>query len=142
MRRLATMFGLLMAGLFATCAATRGADAARKLSISAIMHKQYTVTNAPFLRIKKELNADAPDWAKIQDATRKFASLAEVLGKNEPLDGGSDSWKKLTAQHLETAKALDAAAESRDKTAALASYRQLAASCRTCHSAHRTRDRQ
>jgi cytochrome c556 len=131
MKTLILASGLLVVAL--------GADAVRTLSTSAVMHKQYTVSNAPFTRIKKELNSETPDWIKVQEASRKFLTLAEGLEKNEPKWGDLASWKTLTRRHLDDAKALESACLARDRTAMLTVQKRVSASCTACHKAHRDR---
>ena len=116
-----------------------GADAVRKLSTSAVMHKQYTVSNAPFVRIKKELNSESPDWSKVQEAARRFLSLAENLEKNEPKWGDTASWKTHTTRHVEDAKAIENASRARDRDAILVARKRVSDSCKACHQAHRDR---
>src|SRR5689334_22346677 len=109
MKRVMAGAGLLLVAIGALDA---GGDRERTLSIRAVMHKQYTVSNAPFVRIKKEVSAAAPDWEKVREATRKFASLAVALTKSEPRWGERDSWAKFTGLHTGDAKAMDDAAEA------------------------------
>ncbi len=127
---------ILASGLLVT---VLGADVVRKLSTSAVMHKQYTVSNAPFVRIKKELNSETPDWAKVQEASRRFLELAESLQKNEPKWGDSASWKTHTSRHLDDAKTIDNASRARDRSAVLAAQKRVSTSCKACHDAHRDR---
>jgi cytochrome c556 len=116
-------------------------DGDSKLSINAVMHKQYTVSRAPFKRIKKELAADDPDWDKVREATKNFVNLATALEKNEPTSGEKESWTRFTKQHFGDAKAMDDAAEARDKAAILTVHRRVGDSCKACHQAHRFRGR-
>jgi cytochrome c556 len=139
MKTLILKSGLLATGLSVPLALAFGADAVRKLSTSAVMHKQYTVSNAPFVRIKKALNSETPDWTKIQEESRRFLALAESLEKNEPKWGDSGSWKKLTSRHLDDAKAIEHASAARDRDAVLAAQKRVSASCKACHDAHRDR---
>jgi hypothetical protein len=118
------------------------ADGVRKLSIMAVMQKQYRVSRAPFVMIKKGLDADAPDWEKIQDSTRSFVLLAAALEQNEPRHGTKESWKRLTELHSGDAKKMSDAALARDKETLLAVHKRVAASCKACHDAHRFRGSQ
>jgi hypothetical protein len=138
MKRVRAGAALLMVGIAALSA---GADRERKLSIRAVMHKQYTVSNSPFVRIKKKLNSTTPDWEKVREATRIFASLAVDLQKSEPRWGERESWARFTGLHFGDAKAMDDAAEARDQGAVLVAHQRLAASCTACHNAHRYRGR-
>jgi cytochrome c556 len=103
------------------------------------MHKQYSVTKAPFVVIKKEMAAVEPDWPKVREATQKFLTLAVALEKNEPTIGEKSSWKTFIAAHMADAKAMDKAAETHDKATIVAAHRRLTAACTACHKAHRYR---
>jgi cytochrome c556 len=138
MKRLTYGAALLVPALLGV---TAGAEGERKLSIMAVMHKQYTVSRAPFVLIKKELDSEAPDWEKIHEQTRKFASLAGALEKNEARWGDKESWKRFISLHSADARAMDDAAEAREKNSLLVIHRRLATSCKACHNAHRYRGR-
>jgi cytochrome c556 len=115
------------------------AETERVPSIRAIMHKQYDVTRAPFRVIKKELDALAPDWQKVEEAARDFAALAVVLPKNEPKWGEKASWMRFTTLHIDNAKELERAAGAHDRDAVRSVHRRLETACKACHDAHRTR---
>lgn len=133
--------GLLVVGTSALWTVTVGADGPSQLSIRAVMHKEYTVKSSPFVRIKTELNTEAPDWEKVRESTRKFVILAEALRENEPVWGEEESWKRFTGLHLGDAQAMDDAAGARDPAAVLVVHQRLASSCKACHDAHRFRGR-
>jgi hypothetical protein len=141
MKRILSGARLLVVGLPALLAVTAVAEGERKPSIRAVMHKEYTVSRAPFLVIKKELDSETPDWEKVRESARTFVTLAAALERNDPGDGDKESWKKLTELHLGDAKAMEDAAEARDKDAALVVHRRMAAACKACHAAHRLRGR-
>src|ERR1700733_4472087 len=111
MTRIVLRAGLMVgiSGLVAL-AVTAGAETERTLSIRAVMHKQYRVTRAPVLVIKKELGAAAPDWDTVPPAAQEFVALAQVLPKNEPKWGESASWTRFTTLHIDDAKELERAA--------------------------------
>jgi cytochrome c556 len=141
MERFRSGAGLLLVGLPSLLAVTAGAEGERKLSIRAVMHKQYTVSRAPFVVIKKELDSEAPDWGKVREATQTFVSLAALLERNEPKWGEKESWKRFTDLHFGDARAMEDAAEARDKEAVKAVHRRLATACKACHDAHRYQGR-
>jgi cytochrome c556 len=136
MKTLPPVAAILAVGV--SLAMTAGAEGERALSIRAVMHKQYTVKKAPFLLIKAELGSDSPDWEKVREASRTFAALGATLGQREPNWGELDSWKKFTDLHVADASALERAAVSEDRGAALATHGRLAAACKACHAAHRS----
>jgi hypothetical protein len=130
--------GLGMLPVLATLAIASAVEAERTPSIRAVMHKQYRVTRAPFVLIKKELASDAPDWDRIGEASRDFTLLAASLEKNEPKWGDEASWLQFTEQHLQDARAMEDAAKARDRAALLVVHRRIETACKGCHDAHRT----
>ncbi len=87
--------------------------------------------------IGQELQANPPAWDAIQPKTKEYVELASQLGKHEPPRGSKESWSKLTAAYAESAVALNKAAESKDRDAALAAHKVIAGSCTACHREHR-----
>src|SRR6202011_605450 len=93
--------------------------------------------NSPVSQLKGELAAPSPDWEKIQKTTKDFVILGAALAKNNPPRGDKESWAKLARQYFNDAKAMDDAAEQKDKQATLAARAKLAGSCMACHRAHK-----
>ena len=87
--------------------------------------------------VGKDLKADEPEWAAVQKKTKDWVPLATALGKNDPPKGEKKSWEKLTNQYLENVKALDAAAQKKDKEKALASHKKVTGMCASCHKIHK-----
>jgi cytochrome c556 len=87
--------------------------------------------------IGKGLDAEEPAWDTVQPQAKEYAQLAAALGQNEPPNGSSESWKKLTGAYAESAAALDRAAQAKDQMAAKAAHKQLTDSCMSCHREHR-----
>ncbi len=108
-------------------------------NIRAVMHKQYTVSRAPYKIIRQEIDAGnkAPDWEKVQEALAKFDTLAASLVGTTPPEGSAESWRLLIEKHRADVKAMDDAIGSRDVVALCAAERRVAGSCRTCHAIHR-----
>src|SRR5262245_56654425 len=129
----------LLFGLLLPPAALAAADGPRIPSIMAVMHKQNTVSRAPFKVVKKEMEARSPDWEAVREAGAKFGGLAAALAKNEPPEGSPESWRRSVDRHLADAKALEVAAASRDPAALRAAHQRIAESCTACHRAHRSR---
>ncbi len=118
-------------------AVVAGADGTASPSIRALMHRQYTVSRAPFKTIRTQMDAQAPDWEKVQEAGEKFVALAETLAKNTPRHGGEDSWRHFLDRHMADGRAMADAAKARDPVPLRAAHRRIAASCKSCHEAHR-----
>ncbi len=102
-----------------------------------VMHSLFAGKNSPLNTLKAAVKSDAPDWAKIKEATAKFPKYGPELGKNEPPQGDKASWAKLTKALADESKALDAAAAKEDRDAVEASVKTLGGSCKACHSVHR-----
>jgi hypothetical protein len=87
--------------------------------------------------LSKELKTDDLDWAEVQQQAKTFAKMAAALGKNVPPKGDADSWAKLTQDYATNARALEAAADKKDRPAADAARLRLGGdACKTCHKAH------
>jgi cytochrome c556 len=87
--------------------------------------------------IKKELQADAPDWATIQPQAAEYAKLATDFGKYDPPKGSKESWAKQTAAFADSATALDKAARAKDLSGTRAASEKLGGACMQCHREHR-----
>jgi cytochrome c556 len=129
----------LIPALLPMLAALGAADAPSPPTIRTLMHRQYTVSRAPFKIIGAEIDAEVPDWEKVRLAGEKFGALADDLAKNTPRHGSPDAWRRRMAQHAADAKAMQDAARDRDLDALRAAHRRIADSCKTCHAAHRYR---
>lgn len=116
---------------------TGPAVAQKEPSIKEIMTKAHKGGNSIIASVGKELRGDEPDWADIQSQSKELVKLGTSLGKNEPPRGDRQSWDKLTKDYLKNAKALNAAAQNKDKAAAMAAHRRLGESCKNCHKAHK-----
>ena len=77
------------------------------------------------------------DWDSVQAKTKQYAAMAEFLGKNDPPKGGKASWEKLTKTYADDAKALNAAAEKKDKTTVTNLHKKLSGECMGCHKVHK-----
>jgi cytochrome c556 len=113
------------------------AEEPRTPSIRALMHRQYTVSRAPVKIIKIQLNAQAPDWVKLQEAVERFVSLAETLAKKTPPQGSEESWRTFLDQHMADARAMANAAMQHDLENLRGASQRIAKSCQSCHDAHR-----
>jgi hypothetical protein len=87
--------------------------------------------------LKRELQADQPDWATIQPQASEYARLAADLGKAEPAKGSKESWAKQTSAFADSAAALDRAAQAKDLSGARSAQEKLGSSCMQCHREHR-----
>jgi hypothetical protein len=87
--------------------------------------------------IAAALKAESPAWDTIQGQTQEVVRLATAMGQSEPPRGDKDSWQKLSAAYVESATALDKAAQAKDRDAALTAHGELSKSCMGCHRQHR-----
>src|SRR5262245_48352457 len=93
---------------------------AKDPSIKEIMGKLHKGANAPLGILKRDLQSDDPPWLEIQKVSRDFLILGAALSKNAPPKGDKDSWAKYARQYYDNAKALDDAAQRKDRANALA----------------------
>lgn len=106
-------------------------------TIEEIMKKVNKGKGALHGQVGDALKQGTVDWDAVQKRTKEIAALADFLGKNDPPKGSKESWAKLTKTYADDAKALNAAAEKMDKTAAMSAHRKLQGECMGCHRAHR-----
>ncbi len=125
--------GLLALGLLS------GLSAANKdvPSIEDIMDKCHKTKKGFRDMIQAELEKPTPDWAGIQKQTKEWVELSGLLTKNEPPQGGKESWTKLTAAYVADVKALDAAAVNKDAKLVMDVNKKIGMSCKACHDEHR-----
>lgn len=115
-----------------------GAQGDKIPSAKDIMKKLNGGPNCLNAYIGKDLQAEAPNWDEIQKETKEYAGLAAVLGKNTPSKGDKASWEKLTKAFADDAKALEQAAQNKDKKTAQTIYNKInTTSCKECHKVHR-----
>jgi hypothetical protein len=140
MKRLAVVSAWLAVFiLFSLVWSPAGAQDDKVPDVKAIMGKLNKGPKAMTAALKKDLGADEPDWVKIQKDAKEFAKLATAMGKNEPPKGSKESWEQLTKQYAEYGKALEEAAQKKDKTAAKLAHGKLSTPmfCKSCHSVHK-----
>jgi hypothetical protein len=89
------------------------------------------------MAIGQELNAETPDWGKIQPQAKEYAELATKLGEYKPPRGSEESWSKQTSAFAFSAKTLDEAAAKKDVTKAKEAHAALSKSCMDCHREHK-----
>ncbi len=106
-------------------------------SIKDVMGKLHKGANSPLAQLKTQLKSASPDWDKVQKSTKDMVILGASLAKNDPPKGEAASYKALATAYFQNAKAIDDAAQSRDKSATDAALKKLTASCKACHSAHK-----
>ena len=108
-------------------------------SVKEVMKKINYRDTALCPSLGKRLKADAPNWDEVQKDAREFLTSVEALTKNDPPRGERASWTKLTNDYIADARALDGAAQRKDKSATVAAHAKVAnpAYCNNCHKAHR-----
>jgi hypothetical protein len=111
----------------------------KDLTIKEIMGKAHKGPNSLIMTVGKDLKADEPDWADVEKKSKELVRLGTALGKNEPPKGEKASWQKLTQRYVTNAKALEKAAEDKDKSKALAAHKKLTGMCMACHSVHKSK---
>jgi len=132
----------VLAGLEAGCnkasrTASAPAGAGGVPTISDIMQQVNRRKSGLHSEIGEALQGDSVDWPTIEPKAKNYAALADFLGKNDPPKGDKASWESLSKAYAADAQALYAAAEKKDKDAALAAHQKLSDSCMGCHRSHR-----
>ncbi len=105
--------------------------------IKDVMKKLHKGSTSRQNVLKKQAQANPPDWEAIGKTTKDFVILGAALAKNDPSKGDKESWKKLTTKYYDNAKSLDDAAEAKDLTKLQAAQKSMGASCKACHTAHK-----
>ena len=105
--------------------------------IKAVMKKLHKGSTSQQNVLKKQAQANPPDWEAIGKTTKDFVILGAALAKNDPPKGDKESWKKLADKYYDTAKSLDDAAEAKDLAKLQAAQKTMGASCKACHTAHK-----
>ena len=137
MKRFVLAGGTILVAVAALALPPAGAEDGKVPSIKEVMVKLHKGADAPLGKIGKELKSDSPDWAAIQKSTKDFVILGASLAKNDPPKGDAASWKTLADQYFADSKALDDAAQAKDRDAAVAAQKRLGGSCKACHTAHK-----
>ena len=106
-------------------------------SIEDIMQKVNKKKGGLHTDVDAALKASSVDWDAVAKKTKQYATLAEFLGKNDPPKGSKQSWAKLTKTYADDAKALNAAAEKKDKTSVTNLHKKLSGECMGCHKVHK-----
>src|SRR3954469_14555784 len=128
------LLGLAAAGLVLT---NLGAADDKVPSVEDIMKMVNKKKGGLHSDVADLLKAGSIDWNTVQDKTKKYAAMADFLGKNDPPQGDKSSWEKMTKAYAADAKSLNSAAEKKDKAGASAARGKLGKSCMGCHKVHR-----
>jgi cytochrome c556 len=70
--------------------------------------------------------------------TEDFVRLGAGLAKNQPPKGDNSAFKKRADAYYQYAKSLDDDAKAEDKAEAQSALDKIGASCKACHSAHKS----
>jgi cytochrome c556 len=126
-----------VASTLAILALAAGARTDDPPTIKDVMDKLHKGASSPLAKLKTALKASSPDWSAVQDLTKDFEEFGAALAKNDPPRGEKADYEKLAKAYAANAKALNAAAKAEDKGKAEAAFKKIAASCKTCHTAHK-----
>ena len=108
-----------------------------KLTVKEIMGQINKGPTALFPTVRKNLSADAPDWAGLQKQSKEIATLVEWMAKKEPPRGEKTSWSKHTKEYVAETKALADAAQKKDKDGMIGVHARITKACTACHKEHR-----
>jgi cytochrome c553 len=131
-----TIAGLAVLAILAGVMSTSVAEE-QDVSTKDIMNKAHKGGDSIKSKLEKDLKGDKVDWDEVTKLSKELVSLGEALSKNKPPKGEQESWDKLTKSYAESAKALLAAAEKKEKKDADAAMKKIAGSCGACHKAHK-----
>ena len=106
-------------------------------SIKKVMGKLHKGSTSQSSVLKKQVQANPPDWEAISKTTKDFVILGAAMAKNDPPKGDKEEWKKLAIKYFDNAKSLDDAATAHDLDKVKAAQKSMGASCKTCHDAHK-----
>jgi hypothetical protein len=106
-------------------------------STKEIMTRAHKGGNSLIVAVTRALQPDDPDWDTLQKKTKELVTLGTALGKNEPPQGTKESWERFSKSYLESAKALDAAAQQKNKENAVVARKRLMSTCTACHKIHK-----
>ena len=106
-------------------------------TVKAVMNKLHKGSTSQSNVLKKQAQANPPDWEAIGKTTKDFVILGAAMEKNDPPKGDKAEWKKLAAKYFENAKELDDAADHKDLDKLKAAQKKMGASCKACHTAHK-----
>lgn len=106
-------------------------------SIKKVMNKLHKGSTSQSSVLKKQAQANPPDWEAISKTTKDFVILGAAMAKNDPPRGDKEEWKKLATKYFDNAKELDDAATAHDLDKLKAAQKSMSASCKTCHDAHK-----
>jgi hypothetical protein len=142
------LFPVLLAGLLLLGGCNQGPDkpaqgavpvgpAGGPRPVKDIMGKLNKGPQSLLPTISMALRADSPAWDTIQPGTQEVVRLVTAMSQADPPRGSKDSWKTQTAAYLDSATALEKAAQAKDRDAAVAVSDKMAKSCMGCHREHR-----
>lgn len=131
----AAVFGVAAVGLALACGSVAVGDD-KFANTDTIMTKTFNKKKGNLPKLADALKAEK--WDDAQKAADTIAKLAADLGKNAPPKGSPESWKKLSAEFAEQAKAIATAAAAKDAKATKQAIEKFTAkeNCNNCHSAH------
>ncbi len=119
------VLGFVVAGGVLVLGTSRAVDKDSKTK--ELMIKSHRGDASPLGRLAKELKAEEPAWAEVQKSTKELVATGKALGK-------ADVPSKPSAErYLESALALEAAAQKKDRTAITAAHKKLMEACNGCH---------
>ncbi len=131
-----------MSALVLAVAAVARTDAAadEPVPIKTVMKTLFAGKNTPKAALTAAAKTDAPDWAKVKEASDKISKFVPELARNAPPQGDRESWDKLTKAIAATAGDLKNAVEAEDVAKLHETTKAIGGSCKACHSVHRPKE--
>lgn len=126
--------------LMAVCvlmSAPVGAQPDRKLTLKQIMTNLHKGKAPIKMSIDNQLKSAEPDWDLVQKQTRQYRETIETIEGKDPKKGDKEAFARLVKAYIDEAKALEAAADKKDKAACVEVNDRMIKACTNCHKAHK-----
>jgi cytochrome c553 len=121
----------------AVLALVLGPVVAADLSIKDVMKKAHAGMESLLAGVEKQVKGNSPDWESVQKSTKELSELGQALAKNDPPQGGKESWEKQCKIYSDQVAALDVAAGKKDLKSTADAAAKIRMSCGACHGPHK-----
>ena len=126
---------LVLAGLVSGPAGAMSDD--ETPSIKKVMGKLHKGKTSPLNTLKAALKGNSPNWTKVQEEAKVYATYSAAMPKNDPPRGDKESYEKLAKAFASAGKALEDSAEKEELKGSRDALKAISTSCMPCHKSHR-----
>jgi cytochrome c556 len=106
-------------------------------SIKKVMTKLHKGKTAPLNTLKAALKNNSPNWTKVQEEAKIYATYSAAMPKNDPPRGDKESFEKLAKAYASAGKSLEDSAEKEELKGSRDALKSISTSCIPCHKSHR-----